>query len=623
MFPPGFSQKISKPLAKGSLLALLGSVSLPLSSQAQVPFQQIHAQLQQDPSPLGSDLEYRLAPGDQIRIENAEGREYSGDFVIPRDGNISLPLVGTVGISGLTIKDATELLVARYQRFFKYPQIGLSLIIPRALNIVISGEVSFPGAYTIPVQDTRFPGAQLPPVTQALQLAGGVNLAANLRQVEVRRQSVNAPPQVITLDLWAFLERGDASQNIPLRDGDTIFVPTADVINIEELRRQATTNFSSDPNAARTVVVVGEVQRPGTYIIKGGETRSERVSEGLPTVTRALQLAGGVTATADIREVSIRRLTHSGSEQTLTVNLWDFLQLGAVSEDTILQDGDTIVVPTAAGPNLEETREILQTNFAIPMTEPRTVMVVGAVTRPGSYVVQGGDTAVDRVSFVGLPSVTRAIQLAGGILPEADVRQVQIKRPTKAGGEQLVNVDLWQLLQTGNRSLDPIVAEGDTIVVPLASESNPKESAELAASSFAPEFIQVYVVGEVGQIGNFRREPVQLPGNTTLNQALLAAGGFQNSRANQSSVDLIRVNPNGTVSYRTILVNFEDPINEQSNPLLRDNDMIIVERSRIARFADTLQTSLGSVVTLRQVVDVPFRILEFLQFLGIFRSPNR
>lgn len=623
MFPPGFSRKISSPLAKASLLALLAAPALPLSSLAQVPLQQINAQLQPAPSPLGADLEYRLAPGDQVRIDNAEGREYSGEFVIPRDGNISLPLIGTVGISGLTLEEATQLLLARYERFFRYPQIGLTLIIPRALSVVISGEVSFPGAYTIPVQDTRFPGAQLPPVTQAIQLAGGVNLAANLRQVEVRRQSVNAPPQVITLDLWAFLERGDASQNIPLRDGDRIFVPTADAINIAEARRQATTNFSVDPNAPRTVVVVGEVQRPGTYIIKGGETRSERVSEGLPTVTRALQLAGGVTATADIREVSIRRLTHSGNEQTVTVNLWDFLQSGAVLEDTVLQDGDTIVVPTAAGPNIAETREILQTNFAIPMSEPRTVMVVGAVTRPGAYVVQGGDTAVDRVSFVGLPSVTRAIQLAGGILPEADVRQVQIRRPTKAGAEQVVNVDLWQLLQTGNSSLDPIVAEGDTIVVPMANESNPTEAAELAVASFAPEFIQVYVVGEVGQIGNFRREPVALPGNTTLNQALLAAGGFQKSRANQSSVDLIRVNPNGTVSYRTISVNFEDPINEQTNPLLRNNDMIIVERARMARFTDTLQTSLGSVVTLRQVVDVPIRILELLQFLGIFRRPNR
>lgn len=622
MFPPGFS-KIIKPFASLSLSALVGTLSFPFPTEAQLPFEPEQSQLQEAPNPQALDLEYRLAPGDRIRIDNAEGREYSGEYLIPLDGNISLPLIGTVSVFGLTIEETTQLLVDRYQRFFKYPQIGVSLIIPRALNVVVSGEVSLPGSYTIPVQDTRFPGAQFPPVTQALQLAGGVTLAANLRQVQVRRKVFNAPPRTIAVDLWAFLEQGDGSQNITLRDGDTIFVPTANTVNIEQTRQLATSNFSIDPNAARTVVVVGEVKTPGTYIVKGGETRIDRISEGLPTVTRALQLAGGVTATADIRQLQIRRLTHSGREQIFTVNLWEFLRSGAITEDTVLQDGDTIFVPTAAQPRPEETRQLAGSNFAIPTSEPRTVLVVGAVKRPGSYVVEGGDTQIDRLSSVGLPTVTRAVQLAGGIQPEADVRRVHLKRPTKAGGEHIINVDLWQLLQTGDRNLDPIVEQGDTIVVPTANELNPTEATELASASFSPENIEVYVVGPVGQLGNFRREPVSLPPNTTLNQALLAGGGFENSSANQTSVELIRVNPNGTVNYRRISVSFEDPINEQTNPLLRNNDMIVVNRSGIAEFAQNLQTALGSIVTVRQLIDVPIRALEFLELLGIFERPRR
>jgi polysaccharide export outer membrane protein len=97
----------------------------------------------------------------------------------------------------------------------------------------------------------------------------------------------------------------------------------------------------------------------------------------------------------------------------------------------------------------------------------------------------------------------------------------------------------------------------------------------------------VYVVGEVGRPGI-----VQVPPNTPLNQAILAAGGF-NNRAKKGSVNFIRLNSNGTVTQRSVPVDFSKGINEANNPPLRNNDTIVVGRSTLAGITDTL----GSVVS--------------------------
>jgi polysaccharide export outer membrane protein len=80
-----------------------------------------------------------------------------------------------------------------------------------------------------------------------------------------------------------------------------------------------------------------------------------------------------------------------------------------------------------------------------------------------------------------------------------------------------------------------------------------------------------------------------------LNQALLAAGGFNNRRARRSSVELIRLNPDGTVSQRTVAINLAQGINEATNPILRNNDVVIVGRSGSASFSDALDGVLDTL----------------------------
>lgn len=560
--------------------------------------------------------QYTLGVGDRIRVSNLEGLEYSGDHQITPGGTISLPLIGTVEIAGLTLQEATELINAQYSRFFKYPQVSIYIQAIGPLQIVVTGEVLAPGSYIISREDqTKHRGIQIPTVLDAIERSGGIALTGKPQQVQIRRRQRDGTEQVITQDLWEFLRTGDRSQNITLENGDTIFVPTQRQVNLAETLQLATAPFASEIVTPRTVAVVGEVVRPGSYVVQGGDTQLDRRSDGLPSVIRALQLAGGVTLSADISEIQIRRIAKSGTELTFDVDLWQFFREGDLTQDTILQEGDTIVVPTTREINLANLRQLSDTSIGTDLSQPRTVNVIGEVFRPGPYVLKTRDPLLQTAD--GLPTVTRALQLAGGIKPMANIRQIQIRRLTRTGAEQIIPVDLWQLLQTGDLIQDPILAQGDTVVVPTIADVNPAEAQELANTSFSPENITVYVVGEgVGARNIPPRPELELAPNTPLNQAILASGALDKGRAEDDSVELIRLNQDGTVTKRTVNVDLTATINEETNPLLRDKDIIVFRRTGGTRLADTLQLIGESMLFVPRFET----ILRILSFLGILEN---
>jgi polysaccharide export outer membrane protein len=239
------------------------------------------------------------------------------------------------------------------------------------------------------------------------------------------------------------------------------------------------------------------------------------------------------------------------------------------------------------------------------------VTVIGEVSRPGSYAVLGSDTGAD-FNLGGLPTVTRALQVAGGITSEANIRQIQLRRTTQIGAPQIISLDLWQYLNTGDVSLNTILQDGDTIVVPRVTQVDPVLSREIADANFAPETIPVTVVGEVVNPG-----AINIPSNTPLNQAVLAAGGFRMNRAQQETVELIRLEADGRVSQRQVTVDLNDRINEQTNPLLRRNDIILVNRTGIVRFNEALNNVLDFTTNANRL----FTVLDFLGILQYLRLP--
>lgn len=439
---------------------------------------------QQISSTSSISRDYLLGGGDRIRVNVFEVPEYTGEYQIPPGGEINLPLIGSVSVDGLTAEQAADEISRRYSRFLKRPLISVNLTSPRPINIFVAGEITRPGAYTLSLQGT-----------------GGDN--------------------------------------------------------------------------------------PGLQY---------------PTILAALSTAQGVTLAADVTRVQLRRKVKGGGEQVINLNLKEITQTGRIPEDITLRDGDTITVPTATTFNVAESRNLFAANYAASQTAPRTVAIIGEVYRPGSYLVTPGSSTVEASTVSpgsGLPTVMRAIQLAGGITSQANVRNITIRRPTRNNSPQTINLNLWELLQTGDLDQDVVLQDGDTIVVSKATEISPAEATELATTTLSPATIKVGVVGEVKKPGVTELQP-----NSTLNQALLAAGGFNDARASSGAVDLIRLNPNGTVTKRVVKIDFSKGINDETNPILRNNDVVVVNRSGVAKTGDTLGTVAGPL-------GVIFNVLRF------------
>ena len=486
--PPNEQVPMLVPVAPGPKDSPIPSFSTPPSS-TEVP-----------PPPRGSsssgfsnlpkDTPYTLGPGDRIRIDVFDVPEYSGEFVVLVDGTLNLPVIGTVLVRGKDLQEASKDISALYARYVRRPLVTVGLLTPRPVAIAIAGEVSRPGTYTVNAGQGGGAGAQggqFPTVTQVITLAGGITQAASVGEVKLRRPNPKAKGQYTeyTVNLWALVNKGDLAQDVTLRDGDTIFIPTVADVNPVDTRTLADASFSSRQVQPINIAIIGEVSRPGPYEIIGGAVAT-----------------GGATA---------------------------------------------------------------------------------AVTGTATGVQAGGGAAG------GPPTITKAIQVAGGITSQADVRSISIRRLTRSGQSRVISVNLWEILRTGDVSQDVILQNGDTITIPTATAIDPAEATALAGASFSPNTIVVNVVGEVTRPG-----AIPVPPNTPLNQAVLAAGGF-NTRAKKSKVELIRLNPNGSVSKRQVEVDLSQGINEEGNPTLRNNDVVIVKRSTVASIGDTLGTVLAPI----------------------------
>lgn len=367
-----------------------------------------------------------------------------------------------------------------------------------------------------------------------------------------------------------------------------------------------------------SVTIAGEVNRPGSYSVSlmPQQQTAQTPATGMqfPTLTSALKLAGGITQAADVKQIRVRRSQPGRPDQIIALDLMQFLRTGDRTQDLVLRDGDSILIPAAATINLTESTQLADANFAADQSQPIPIAVVGEVFRPGSYTVTG-NTRAGAAGVPGTsqstgsqptdrPTVTRAIQIAGGIKSMADIRRIQLRRLTRAGTEQVIDVDLLKLLKEGDLRQDSILQAGDTIVVPTAKGLTPAEAAEIASASFSPDTIRVNVVGEVRQPG-----VVQVPPNTPLNQALLAAGGFDPRRARKNAIDLIRLNPDGTVTKREVPIDLAQGINPNTNPALQNNDIIVVGRSGLTKFTDGVGNVLAPVGNLFSVFN----------FLNLFR----
>ena len=219
---------------------------------------------------IATPKNYTLGPDDELEI-NIFGDVLDNFKVkVSPEGTVKILNLGPIYINGLTVDVASERIISRLRQLYQglnKPGSGSSAQVTlgnvRSIKVTLTGEVTFPGTYTV---------SSLATVFNALYLAGGPSKNGSFRNIRVIRNN----KLIRTLDLYDFLLRADQKDNIHLNDQD--------VIRIGDYENRI--EFS------------GEVKRPFIYETMKGETFKD-----------ALRFAGGFTEKAYTYTIGVKRNT--------------------------------------------------------------------------------------------------------------------------------------------------------------------------------------------------------------------------------------------------------------------------------------------------------------------------
>jgi protein involved in polysaccharide export with SLBB domain len=158
---------------------------------------------QQAPAPRAIRAGVAAQPGDMVRLKIWREPDLSGEFVVPEDGRVVFPKIGTVAVDRLSTDSLTALLVAQYSQSLRDPAIEVTVL--RRVNVI--GAVRNPGFYYADPTVT---------VKGALALAGGVTPDGNKNKMELLRD--NKRTQI-------GLSSGTTLADSPIQSGDQVSAP--------------------------------------------------------------------------------------------------------------------------------------------------------------------------------------------------------------------------------------------------------------------------------------------------------------------------------------------------------------------------------------------------------------
>jgi len=434
-----------------------------------------------DPVANGAvDASYRLGVGDQLQLVITGDMEMAVSLNVRRDGTLLVPQIGQIQVAGLTLEAARVSIKQRAGRVFNVIDEGrarVDLMVSRVRNnqVFVVGEVERPGSYQVNALGTVF---------RALAAAGGPTVRGTFRNIELRRSGT----VVARVDIYDYLLRGDASNDVRTEQGDIIFVGLS----------------------KRLVVLRGAVRRPGAYELRDDEKFS-----------RLLEFGGGLLPTASTDRVQIDRVLPpaerspgkdralidvpvKGQPSTLdTLRIYDndfvtVFGVGDVRRNRVVLQGEVYepgvyewsqgmslgqllskaqgFLPWALTDRVKIQRQILHTGRAqmlslnpqdssfdrVPLQEFDTVMVLDArSTFPGGTVAIGGAVVnPGQRTYVENMTLADFIDLSGGFKPEAAVVELARKKLGSRYNDTAAVVRTFQVLPGGR--LDP---EGAAVVL--------------------------------------------------------------------------------------------------------------------------------------------------------------
>ena len=166
-------------------------------------------------APTKTALSYTLRPRDFIRVGVINEADTTVDRRINPDGTIDVPfLKQLVPLSGLTLTEAQEELAKRFRRYFKEPQVVISIVSYAERRVYVSGYVGRQGPLSIPPEESLTLG-------KALSMAGGILPRGRRSDVSIKRM-VDGKLEIITKDV-SLIDSGEEPDFL-LQDEDAIYV---------------------------------------------------------------------------------------------------------------------------------------------------------------------------------------------------------------------------------------------------------------------------------------------------------------------------------------------------------------------------------------------------------------
>jgi polysaccharide export outer membrane protein len=160
-----------------------------------------------------SDDEYRLGPGDKLRVEVYREAQLSQSLQVRPDGKITLPLVGDMAAAGKTPIELRDALTTSLKEYVTNPVVTVIVVEAMAAQVYVIGEVANPGTLVMQGPMT---------VLQALAQVGGLREFADRDDIRILRKQ---PTGIRTIEFdYKRAVRGE-SEAMFLQPGDTVVVP--------------------------------------------------------------------------------------------------------------------------------------------------------------------------------------------------------------------------------------------------------------------------------------------------------------------------------------------------------------------------------------------------------------
>jgi len=290
---------------------------------------------------------YVLGAGDEIVVNVWGETQMQHSLQVNREGNVYVPDVGLVLAQGLSIVQFRERLLHRMATVYSSLAGGkgkrgafldVSLGKLKTIQVLVLGEVQKPGGYAVNSMST---------VLHALYLAGGPTKEGTLRNVQIVRKGET----IAGIDLYGYILQGDRSADIPLLDGDIVFVKPV----------------------ARRVAIIGRVLRPAIYELRDGEQLGHLV-----------KLAGGLRFDAYADRVHIERVVPFDRRHEFDHDILDF-------DVTFTRVADLLSSPTPM-----ENGDIVKV-YGLAQRFQNRVVISGSINKPGPFELRQGMRVADLI----------------------------------------------------------------------------------------------------------------------------------------------------------------------------------------------------------------------------------